>query len=79
MAVDIAEVKTAQRTHWYRPHRCQSRLEEAKGDFDKALGSTPQKGLTRPKSAVSAKPAPDSSQLQHDGRIGVLVEVNCEN
>lgn len=54
-------------------------LTEADGDFDKALEAMRKKGLTR------AEKKGDREALEglvdsyvHSGRIGVLVEVNCE-
>lgn len=54
-------------------------LVEAKGDFDKALEAMRKKGLTK------AEKKADREALEgvidsyvHSGRIGVLVEVNCE-
>lgn len=54
-------------------------LVEAKGDFDKALAAMKKKGL-----AKAAKRSDREAQAgmvgtySHDGRIGVVVEVNCE-
>ncbi len=54
-------------------------LVEAKGDFDKALAALRKKGLTK------AEKRGDREARQglvdcyvHNGRIGVVVEVNCE-
>ncbi len=54
-------------------------LEEAKGDFDKALEAMRIKGLAKAdkKSEREARAGLIDSYL-HSGRIGVLVEVNCE-
>jgi elongation factor Ts len=54
-------------------------LQEAKGDFYKALEAMRQKGLTK----AAKRAGRDASSglvgsYNHDGRIGVLVEVNCE-
>lgn len=54
-------------------------LVEAEGDFDKALAAMREKGLT--KAAKRAEREARSGLIGsyvHDGRIGVLVEVNCE-
>lgn len=54
-------------------------LVEAKGDFDKALAAMRKKGLTKAeKSAEREARAGLIGSYVHDGRIGVLVEVNCE-
>lgn len=54
-------------------------LVEAKGDFDKALEALRKKGLTKAdkKSDREAREGVIDSYV-HGGRIGVIVEVNCE-
>jgi len=54
-------------------------LTDAKGDFDKALAAMRKKGLTKAeKRAEREARAGLIGSYVHDGRIGVLVEVNCE-
>lgn len=54
-------------------------LVEAKGDFDKALEAMRKKGLTKAeKRGEREARAGVIGTYNHDGRIGVLVEVNCE-
>jgi elongation factor Ts len=54
-------------------------LEEAKGDFDKALEAMRKKGLTKAeKRGEREARAGLIGSYNHDGRIAVLVEVNCE-
>lgn len=54
-------------------------LLEAKGDFDKALSEMRKKGLTKAeKRGEREARAGLIGSYVHDGRIGVLVEVNCE-
>lgn len=54
-------------------------LVEAEGDFDKALAAMRKKGLTRAeKRGEREARAGIIGTYNHDGRIGVLVEVNCE-
>lgn len=54
-------------------------LEEADGDFDKALEAMRKKGLTKAeKRGEREARAGVIGTYNHDGRIGVLVEVNCE-
>jgi elongation factor Ts len=54
-------------------------LVEAGGDFDKALEQMRQKGLTKAeKRGEREARAGLVGSYVHDGRIGVLVEVNCE-
>ncbi|MEK7153739.1 MAG: translation elongation factor Ts, partial [Patescibacteria group bacterium] len=54
-------------------------LDEANGDFDKALAEMRKKGLTKAekRGEREARAGVIGSYL-HDNRIGVLVEVNCE-
>ncbi len=58
---------------------CKKALAEASGDFDKAVDILRQKGLAM----ASKKASREASEgligsYIHMGRIGVLVEVNCE-
>src|SRR5690606_30199767 len=54
-------------------------LTEADGDFDKALEAMRKKGLTKAeKRGEREARAGLGGNYNHDGRIGVLVEVNCE-
>ncbi|MEK7625741.1 MAG: translation elongation factor Ts [Patescibacteria group bacterium] len=54
-------------------------LVEAKGDFDKALSAMRKKGLTKAeKRGEREARAGIVSTYNHDNRIGVVVEVNCE-
>lgn len=54
-------------------------LVEAGGDFDKALAAMRKKGLAKAdKRAEREARAGLIGSYTHDGRIGVLVEVNCE-
>jgi len=59
---------------------CKSSLEEAGGDFDKAKDILRKKGI-----AMAAKKAERATAeglvqtyVHHDGRLGALVEINCE-
>lgn len=54
-------------------------LTDADGDFDKALEAMRKKGLTKAeKRGEREARAGVIGTYNHDGRIGVLVEVNCE-
>ncbi len=54
-------------------------LVDANGDFDKALAAMRKKGLTKAeKRGEREARAGVIGTYNHDGRIGVLVEVNCE-
>lgn len=54
-------------------------LIDAEGDFDKALAAMKQKGFDKAiKRGERAAGAGLIGSYSHDGRIGVIVEVNCE-
>lgn len=54
-------------------------LVESDGDFDKALEAMRKKGLTKAeKRGEREARAGVIGTYNHDGRIGVLVEINCE-
>lgn len=54
-------------------------LTEAEGDFDKALSEMRKKGLTKAEKRGEREATEGLVDAYvHSGRIGVLVEVNCE-
>lgn len=54
-------------------------LVEAKGDFDKALEAMRKKGLTKAEKRGDRETREGLVEAYiHDGRIGAIVEVNCE-
>lgn len=79
MAVDIAEVKRLKELTGVGLTDAKAALEEADGDFDKALEAMRKKGLTKAEKR-GEKEAREGiiGTYNHDNRIGVLVEVNCE-
>jgi elongation factor Ts len=79
MAVDIASVKRLKDLTGVGLTDAKVALEEAKGDFDKALEAMRKKGMTKAeKRGEREARAGLVGTYNHDGRIGVLVEVNCE-
>jgi len=79
MAVDIAEVKRLRELTGVGMTDAKKALDEANGDFDKALAEMRKKGLTKAeKSGQREARAGVIGSYLHDNRIGVLVEVNCE-
>jgi elongation factor Ts len=79
MAVDIASVKRLKDLTGVGLTDAKKALEEAKGDFDKALAAMRKKGLTKAeKRGEREARAGVIGSYNHDNRIGVLVEVNCE-
>lgn len=79
MAVSIEDIKKLKELTGVGLGDAKTALVEAEGDFDKALEEMRKKGLTK------AEKKADREALEgvidsyvHGGRIGVLVEVNCE-
>ena len=79
MAVDIANIKRLKELTGVGLTDAKAALEEVNGDFDKALEAMRKKGLTKAeKRGEREARAGVIGCYNHDGRIGVLVEVNCE-
>jgi len=59
---------------------CKNALVEADGDIDKAVGLLREKGLAAAakKAGRDAREGLVSSYIHTGGRVGVLIEVNCE-
>jgi elongation factor Ts len=79
MAIDIAQVKRLKDLTGVGLTDAKAALEGAGGDFDKALKAMRKKGLTKAeKRGEREARAGLIGTYNHDGRIGVSVEVNCE-
>ncbi|MDQ5913582.1 MAG: elongation factor Ts [Patescibacteria group bacterium] len=79
MAVTIEEVKRLKDLTGVGLTDAKHALEEAGGDFDKALDEMRKKGLTK----ADKRAEREASEgvvvtYNHDSRIGVVVELNCE-
>lgn len=79
MTVSIDDIKKLKELTGIGLTDAKAVLTEAKGNFDKALEVLRKKGLTKAdkKSDREAREGIIDSYV-HSGRIGVLVEVNCE-
>ena len=79
MALDIATIKRLKDLTGIGLTDAKRALEEADGDFDKALEVMRKKGLTKADKR-GEKEAREGliGTYNHDGRIGVTVEINCE-
>ncbi len=79
MNVSIDDIKKLKELTGIGLTDAKAALTEAKGDFDKALTALRKKGLTKAekKGDREAREGVIDSYV-HGGRIGVLVEVNCE-
>jgi len=79
MAVDIAEIKRLRELTGVGMTDAKKALEEADGNFDKALEAMRKKGLTKAEKKGEREAREGLVEAYvHSGRIGVLVEVNCE-
>ncbi len=79
MAVSLEEVKKLKELTGVGLTDAKKALTEADGDFDKALEAMRKKGLTKAekRGEREARQGLVDAYL-HGGRIGVVVEVNCE-
>ena len=79
MAVSIEDIKKLKELTGVGLGDAKTALVESDGDFDKALEAMRKKGLTKAekKGDREARAGVIDSYV-HDGRIGVVVEVNCE-
>lgn len=59
---------------------CKKALEETGGDMEKAIESLRAKGIAKAEKRVgrAASEGQISSYIHHNGKVGVLLEVNCE-
>jgi len=80
MGISAAEVKALRERTGQAMMECKRALEEACGDADKAVEVLRKKGLaTAEKKATRTAPQGRiHSYIHHNGRVGVLLEVNCE-
>ena len=79
MAVSIEEVKRLKDLTGVGLTDAKKALEEADGDFDKALEAMRKKGLTKAEKRGEREARQGIvGTYNHDNRIGVVVEVNCE-
>ena len=77
--MDIEQIKRLRELTGVGITDAKKALVEASGDFDKALEAMRKKGLTKAeKRGEREARAGIIGNYNHDGRIGVLVEVNCE-
>ncbi|MCL2280641.1 elongation factor Ts [Candidatus Saccharibacteria bacterium] len=79
MAVDIEQVKKLKELTGVGLTDAKRALEEADGDFDKALTAMREKGLTKAEKRGEREAREGLIEAYvHSGRIGVLLELNCE-
>lgn len=79
MAVSIDDIKKLKELTGVGLTDAKTALVEADGDFDKALEAMRKKGLTRAEKKGDRETREGIiDSYVHSGRIGVVVEVNCE-
>src|SRR4051812_39782504 len=79
MAVNIDDVKRLKALTGVGLTDAKKAIEEADGDFDTALAAMRKKGLTKAEKRGEREARSGIiGTYNHDNRIGVLVEVNCE-
>ncbi len=77
--ISIEEIKRLRELTGVGITDAKAALVEAEGDFDKALEAMRKKGLTKAEKRGEREVREGViGTYNHDGRIGVLVEVNCE-
>ena len=80
MDISIEQVKELREATGAGILDCRNALEVAEGDFDKAVEHLREKGVAEAAKRMSreANEGLVASYIHGDGRIGVLVEINCE-
>src|ERR1039458_1576664 len=79
MAITIEEIRRLRELTGVGITDAKQALVESKGDFDKALEAMRKKGLTKAdKRSEREARAGVVYTYNHDNRIGVVLEVNCE-
>src|SRR5665213_3476604 len=77
--MDISEIKRLRELTGVGMTDAKKALDESKGNFDVALAEMRKKGLTKAeKRGEREARAGVIGNYNHDDRIGVIVEVNCE-
>ncbi|MBR2997154.1 elongation factor Ts [Candidatus Saccharibacteria bacterium] len=79
MSVSIEEIKKLKELSGVGLTDAKKALVEANGDFDKALEAMRKKGLTKAEKRGDRETREGLVEAYiHDGRLGAIVEVNCE-
>lgn len=80
MAISIDQIKELRQATGVGILDCRAALEDANGDFDKAVDFLREKGLAKAAKRSDREASEGMVELYShgDGRVGVMVEVNCE-
>jgi len=81
MAITTEMVKELRQRTGIGVMECKKALQESNGDIDKAITSLRKKGYARAKEKMDRETTDGmvGSYIHLNGKIGVLVEVNCES
>ena len=80
MSVSAQEIKDLREVTGVGFLDCRNALEEANGDFDKAVELLREKGLAKAAKRAGREASEGVLELYNhgNGRVGVMLEVNCE-
>ena len=80
MAITTEQIKALREATSAGVLDCRKALEQANGDFDRALDNLREKGLAKAAKRADREASEGMVELYShgNGRIGVMVEVNCE-
>ncbi len=80
MSISAADIKNLREATGVGFLDCRKALEEANGDFDKAVDFLREKGLAKAAKRADRDASEGLIELYDhgNGRVGVVVEVNCE-
>ena len=80
MAINASQVKQLRDATAAPMMDCKKALQDAGGDYDKALRLLREQGLADAKKRAGRSTTEGliGSYIHHNGKVGVLVEVNCE-
>ncbi len=80
MKIDIGQIKKLREETQVSIADCRSALEEAKGNYEKAIAILKKKGVERAEKKANRETASGlvESYIHQNGKVGVLVKVLCE-
>lgn len=80
MAIDIKLIKKLREETQVSIADCRKALEEAKGDYEKAIELLKKRGIERAEKKADRETAQGiiESYIHQNGKVGVLLEILCE-
>ena len=80
MSYTAKDVQTLRQRTGAGMMECKKALEESAGDMEKAVDSLRKRGIAKAEKRVGKHTSEGviTSYIHHNGKVGVLVEVNCE-